>query len=299
MPGRQRADSALRSDPPGVHDARTGGCAACRLVWLRASSRVGIGFSRLGTGEGGSQSGSAAGYSKPIMTVKATLTHSHTHTLTADPPGVARFMDRDAIAFDGWPFIRRRCSSVSRLPTVGGRRPWTRGRRNRLTGRHLRLTGPGRVSFASRRLRRWGAPGVPKAVAGTPSVRRRRGAYPTHGERRQARGGPGAPGPRPGGSVRHIVSFGARRIRRRDRRRPGAAVADGDQPPAWLWATAAAGTAGMVWSRTYLQAHWLSDAVTGALLGVGVSLAVFAVIGPSRYPSLRPGSRGTPSTAKP
>ncbi len=58
-------------------------------------------------------------------------------------------------------------------------------------------------------------------------------------------------------------------------------VADGDPPPAWLWATAAAGTAGMVWSRTYLQAHWLSDAVTGALIGVGVSLAVFAAIGPA------------------
>ena len=38
----------------------------------------------------------------------------------------------------------------------------------------------------------------------------------------------------------------------------------------------------MVWSRTYLQAHWLSDAVTGALIGIGVSLAVFAVIGPRR-----------------
>ena len=49
-------------------------------------------------------------------------------------------------------------------------------------------------------------------------------------------------------------------------------AADGDPPPAWLWATAAVGTAGMVWSRTYLQAHWLSDAVTGALIGVGVSL---------------------------
>ena len=58
-------------------------------------------------------------------------------------------------------------------------------------------------------------------------------------------------------------------------------VADGDPPPAWLWATATAGTAGMVWSRTYLQAHWLSDAVTGALIGVSVSLAVFRVIGPA------------------
>jgi undecaprenyl-diphosphatase len=57
-------------------------------------------------------------------------------------------------------------------------------------------------------------------------------------------------------------------------------VADGDAPPAWMWTAAAAGTAGMVWSRTHLQAHWLSDVVAGAALGAGVSLVVFALIGP-------------------
>jgi membrane-associated phospholipid phosphatase len=44
-----------------------------------------------------------------------------------------------------------------------------------------------------------------------------------------------------------------------------------------LWAAAAAATAAMAWSRTHLQAHWLSDVTAGALLGGGVSLATFAV----------------------
>ena len=34
----------------------------------------------------------------------------------------------------------------------------------------------------------------------------------------------------------------------------------------------------MAWSRTYLQLHWLSDVVSGALLGIGVTLASFALI---------------------
>jgi undecaprenyl-diphosphatase len=42
------------------------------------------------------------------------------------------------------------------------------------------------------------------------------------------------------------------------------------------WLLAALVTAGMAWSRTYLQVHWLSDAVAGALLGVGVAFACFA-----------------------
>ena len=44
----------------------------------------------------------------------------------------------------------------------------------------------------------------------------------------------------------------------------------------WSWLLATVGVAGMAWSRTYLQVHWLSDVVAGALLGVGVSLVVFA-----------------------
>ena len=33
----------------------------------------------------------------------------------------------------------------------------------------------------------------------------------------------------------------------------------------------------MAWSRTYLQVHWLTDAMAGALLGSSVSLLVFAI----------------------
>jgi membrane-associated phospholipid phosphatase len=34
----------------------------------------------------------------------------------------------------------------------------------------------------------------------------------------------------------------------------------------------------MVWSRTYLQVHWLSDAVAGATLGVGVAVLSVATV---------------------
>ena len=46
---------------------------------------------------------------------------------------------------------------------------------------------------------------------------------------------------------------------------------------AW-WVAAAAVIAGMAWSRTYLHVHWLSDAVAGAILGVGVALLSLAVV---------------------
>jgi len=46
---------------------------------------------------------------------------------------------------------------------------------------------------------------------------------------------------------------------------------------AW-WAGAAAVTAGMAWSRSYLHAHWLSDVVAGAILGVGVAFLSLAVV---------------------
>lgn len=45
----------------------------------------------------------------------------------------------------------------------------------------------------------------------------------------------------------------------------------------WWWALAIVGVAGMAWSRTYLQVHWLTDVMAGALLGSSVSLLVFAI----------------------
>ncbi len=45
-----------------------------------------------------------------------------------------------------------------------------------------------------------------------------------------------------------------------------------------LWfAVAAVAIAAMAWSRTYLQVHWLSDALAGATLGVAVALLSFGV----------------------
>ena len=44
------------------------------------------------------------------------------------------------------------------------------------------------------------------------------------------------------------------------------------------WSLAALAIAGMTWSRTYLQVHWLSDATAGALLGIGVTLVSFAAV---------------------
>ena len=43
----------------------------------------------------------------------------------------------------------------------------------------------------------------------------------------------------------------------------------------WWFGAAAVAIALMVWSRTYLQVHWLSDAVAGATLGVAVTLLCF------------------------
>ena len=54
------------------------------------------------------------------------------------------------------------------------------------------------------------------------------------------------------------------------------------------WGLAAAGIAGMAWSRTYLQVHWLLDVVAGSLLGAGVALVVFAAL------QLVLGERGAP-----
>jgi undecaprenyl-diphosphatase len=41
------------------------------------------------------------------------------------------------------------------------------------------------------------------------------------------------------------------------------------------WLLAGVGIIAMAWSRTYLQVHWLTDVIGGALLGVGIALVVF------------------------
>jgi len=46
----------------------------------------------------------------------------------------------------------------------------------------------------------------------------------------------------------------------------------------WIWAAGAVWVALMMWSRTYLHAHWLSDVTAGFLEGVAVSTLVWALI---------------------
>jgi undecaprenyl-diphosphatase len=47
------------------------------------------------------------------------------------------------------------------------------------------------------------------------------------------------------------------------------------------WVLAALAIAGMAWSRTYLQVHWLSDVIAGSLLGIAVTALVFGARAPS------------------
>jgi undecaprenyl-diphosphatase len=49
-----------------------------------------------------------------------------------------------------------------------------------------------------------------------------------------------------------------------------------DPKRARWWALAAVITAGMAWSRTYLQVHWLTDVFAGSLLGIAIAFASFA-----------------------
>ncbi|MGA7206960.1 MAG: phosphatase PAP2 family protein, partial [Specibacter sp.] len=44
----------------------------------------------------------------------------------------------------------------------------------------------------------------------------------------------------------------------------------------WMWISGAILSVAMMYSRTYLGAHWLSDTIAGALLGVGVTLLLWA-----------------------
>jgi membrane-associated phospholipid phosphatase len=47
-------------------------------------------------------------------------------------------------------------------------------------------------------------------------------------------------------------------------------------PWLWVWIAGAVYTAGMMVSRTYLGAHWLTDTIGGLLLGVGVAVVLWA-----------------------
>jgi membrane-associated phospholipid phosphatase len=60
----------------------------------------------------------------------------------------------------------------------------------------------------------------------------------------------------------------------------------------WWSVLAVLGVVGMAWSRTYLQLHWLTDAIAGALLGSGIALLVFAIAGSS---VTRRAERGSPA----
>ena len=46
----------------------------------------------------------------------------------------------------------------------------------------------------------------------------------------------------------------------------------------WIWPPAAALVLAMAFSRTYLNLHWLTDTVGGAMFGAGVGMASFAMI---------------------
>ncbi|MGF1957776.1 phosphatase PAP2 family protein, partial [Enterococcus casseliflavus] len=46
----------------------------------------------------------------------------------------------------------------------------------------------------------------------------------------------------------------------------------------WVWAVGVAWVVLMMWSRTYLHAHWLSDVTAGALEGLAVSTLAWAAI---------------------
>ena len=45
---------------------------------------------------------------------------------------------------------------------------------------------------------------------------------------------------------------------------------------AWVWAVGGVYTAGMMLSRTYVGAHWISDTIGGMLVGAGIAVIIWA-----------------------
>jgi len=46
----------------------------------------------------------------------------------------------------------------------------------------------------------------------------------------------------------------------------------------WMWISGAILTVAMMYSRMYLGAHWLSDTIAGALLGVGLTILLWGLV---------------------
>lgn len=60
----------------------------------------------------------------------------------------------------------------------------------------------------------------------------------------------------------------------------------------WVWVVGGAWVVLMMWSRTYLHAHWLSDVFAGALEGIVVATLVWAAIEVARERRAQPAAVG-------
>ncbi|WP_328744417.1 phosphatase PAP2 family protein [Gulosibacter sediminis] len=47
-------------------------------------------------------------------------------------------------------------------------------------------------------------------------------------------------------------------------------------PRVWVWVAGAVYTVGMMLSRTYLGAHWISDTIGGLLIALGIAIIIWA-----------------------